>query len=200
MDEDYKKKIIPFFNNIAWFYDIAEIVLSPTRKAAVNINPIFPSTKVIDFCTGTGAVALAFSQRSDHVIGIDLSQGMLKRSQRKSEKIHFLLMDATKTTFRRHEFDVGIISFALHDMPYRVRVMVLKEMKRVCKQRIIVVDYCAPRHTSLRWLYRTFISLYETSYFKDFINRDVHSLFASGGLDVMKEQKVGLFKIYLLHP
>ena len=158
-----------------------------------------PGDRVLDVCTGTGDVALEFARRCDDVTGIDLSAEMLAVARKKDRegKIRFLQMDATRLDFADREFDVSAISFALHDMPPQVREKVLREMARVTKRKIVIVEYRPSQNSVLRALYISLISLYESKYFPEFGRDDFRGLLARCGLQVEREKTawLGLLRI-----
>ena len=70
------------------------------------------SLKILDVGCGTGRHSIELARRGYHVIGIDLSDSMLKRAQEKAKKQHvqvrFEKHDARRLPFRS-EFDVVIM-------------------------------------------------------------------------------------------
>jgi ubiquinone/menaquinone biosynthesis C-methylase UbiE len=202
-EEEYRSGTMRSFDRWARFYDrfVSIFRLGRVRREAVDTSGVEPGDKVLDVCTGTGAQALLFTTRSDHVTGIDLSAGMLAAARKKDtgSSVHFLRMDASRLAFFDNVFDVSSISFALHDMPAEVREGVLREMARVTKDRIVIVDYNAPQSKFLRSPYTGLISLYESKYFADFVRSDFGALLARCGLRVERQKTVwlGLVRICL---
>jgi demethylmenaquinone methyltransferase/2-methoxy-6-polyprenyl-1,4-benzoquinol methylase len=144
--------------------------------------------KILDVCTGTGTQAFAFAKRGYEVMGIDLSEEMLRVANKKSkyENVRFMVADAAKMPFENDYFDCACISFGLHDMPHEVRHQVLDEMKRVSR-KIIVVDYQIPKNRLHRWLHVSFTSLYESKYYRDFAKRNLEELLREHGFRAVKE-------------
>ncbi len=140
-----------------------------------------------DVCTGTGTQAFAFAKRGYEVVGIDLSEEMLRMAKKnKYENVWFVVADATKMPFEPDYFDFACISFGLHDMPHEVRHQVLDEMRRV-SEKIIVVDYHIPKNRLRRWLYVSFTSLYESKYYRDFAKRNLEELLREHDFRIVKE-------------
>jgi len=57
--------------------------------------------KILDICTGTGTQAFAFAKRSYGVMGIDLSEEILRvaKKRNKYENVRFVVADAAKMPF-----------------------------------------------------------------------------------------------------
>ena len=199
--QEYRSYTIASFNQWARFYDpfISLFRLKGVRRETVEMSSVRREDRVLDVCTGTGDAALEFAGQCDDVTGIDLSVEMLAvaRKKNRESKIRFLQMDATRLNFADREFNVSTISFGLHDMPPEVRERVLREMARVTRKRIVIVDYNPPLNRLLRAIYIALISLYESKYFPDFARSDFEALLARCGLQVEREKALwlGLLRI-----
>ncbi|MBL7063493.1 MAG: methyltransferase domain-containing protein [Anaerolineae bacterium] len=198
---EYRSYTIASFARWAKLYDpfVALFRLKGMRRETVEMSGVRPGDRVLDVCTGTGDVALEFARRCDDVTGIDLSAEMLAVARKKDRegKIRFLQMDATRLDFADREFDVSAISFALHDMPPEVREEALREMVRVTRKRIVIIDYNPPPSRLLRALYVAIVSLWESKYFPEFARDDFRGLLARCGLQVEREKTawLGLLRI-----
>lgn len=205
-DKEYRSYTIKSFDRWARFYDlfVSLFRLGRLRREAVEISSVARGDKVLDVCTGTGAQALEFARRCDDVTGVDLSTGMLAAARKKDKdgRVRFLEMDATRLDLGDKEFDVSCISFGLHEMPPEGREQVLREMTRVTKDKIVIVDYKAPRKRLHLWLHVALISLYETKYFGDFMRSEFEALLARCGLQVEREKAawLGFVRISLCRP
>jgi ubiquinone/menaquinone biosynthesis C-methylase UbiE len=195
-EKEYRSYTVKSFDRWAKFYDpfVSLWRLGRVRREAVEISNVGRGDKVLDVCTGTGAQALEFARRCDDVTGVDLSGGMLAVARKKDKdgRVRFLEMDATRLDFGDKEFDVSCISFGLHDMPLEVREQVLREIGRVTKGKIVIVDYNPPQNRFLRPLYTALISLYESKYFRDFVRSDFEALLARCGLQAKREKALWL--------
>lgn len=147
-------------------------------------------SSVLDVATGTGQQALAFAKLGCDVTGVDLTESMLEiaRKNNKAGRVKFEAADATHLRFDENRFDVSCISFALHDMPPKIREKVLQEMARVTKPNgiIIVVDYDLPPNKISRALMYRLVTLYEAEYYKQFIVSDLDSLLKKAGVEVIE--------------
>ncbi|MDI6640806.1 MAG: methyltransferase domain-containing protein [Elusimicrobiota bacterium] len=199
LNNDYRAYLLERFNRISKIYDTLMFLFPDyLRKIPVELSGVNSNSKVIDVCTGTGNLAIEFAKYAGEVVGVDISPEMLKIAQSKNSKVRFMLMDATKLQFLDKSFDIASISTALHEMPSHVREKVLKEMIRVTKEKIIVVDYKPPTNPILKSLYTKIISIYESKYFLEFTSNNLKDFFYSSGLKIEQEKKVfGIFCVYV---
>ncbi|MDP1721924.1 MAG: methyltransferase domain-containing protein [Candidatus Gottesmanbacteria bacterium] len=165
-----------FFARWAPYYDLVAFVLKPLRYDAARRLQLPHDSRVLDVATGTGEQALALAKAGYDVTGIDLSPDMLKRATKKrtsSIKLKFVHSDATQLPFTSNSFDATTISFALHDMPYEIRLLVLKEMIRVTKNNgiIMTIDYLEPSKGLLGAITYRFVRRFETPMYEDFIHK-----------------------------
>lgn len=180
---------------LAPLYDIVtRPFLSRLRDQVVDFaNPI-KGSRILDVATGTGEQALAFARKGYDVVGIDLSEDMLRVAKRKKRvgNAKFELADATSLPFEDGSFEVTCISFALHDMPSTIREKALKEMVRVTKPKgmVLIVDYGLPRGKIGRFLIYHIVKLYEGPYYARFIKSDLVALLRKMGIEVRKELPV----------
>lgn len=196
--KDYRSSIKKTFDLMAPFYDWLEPFIGSLRPKAIEISEVTSHDRVVDFCTGPGSLALKLAEITPHVVGVDLSYGMLRVARRKDEdeEVKFIQANAAETPFRDNEFDISYISMALHDMPQLVRKKVLEEMKRVTKRKIVIVDYHIPKNLIHRWIHIVLISTYESKYFRDFANPGIKRLLEQSNLRIVRESPGHLFKIY----
>ncbi len=149
-------------------------------------------SRVLDVATGTGEAALAFAETGAEVVGVDLSEQMLRVARRKNRfpNAGFLRADAAELPFSNASFDVASVCFALHEMPHSVRERVLGEMARVTKAggRLIVVDYALPPGKLVRSVVYHFVKLYERDAYADFVRRDIVALIDDAGFRACKSR------------
>src|SRR4030043_1925359 len=135
MDEEkeYDSLIRKVYDILAPFYDIVTMPFSRVRDKVVNFTDARNASKILDVATGTGKQAFAFAEKGYDVTGIDLSEAMLKVANKKNryKNVNFQVADATNLPFEDNSFDVSGVSFALHDMPLKIREKALKEIIRV---------------------------------------------------------------------
>lgn len=188
-----------------WFAPVYDMVTSPIarlRREVAEIAGVGAGMKVLDVATGTGAQAFAFAARGAEVVGVDLSEAMLRIARRKNRasRVTFRLADATALPFTDAGFDVACISFALHEMPRKVRTAAVLELARVTRPggTVIVVDYALPEGPVSRSLVYHAIKLYEPEPYTDFVRSDLRVLLDSAGIHAQggRSRVFGAVKIW----
>jgi demethylmenaquinone methyltransferase/2-methoxy-6-polyprenyl-1,4-benzoquinol methylase len=154
------------FDNIAPTYDLLNHLLSLGRdlywrKMAIQELEGLEGW-ILDIATGTGDVAIEMIHQDDHhrrVFGLDFSEPMIKRAQRKvskkglSQTIALSLGDALSLPFRDHTFGASMIAFGLRNIVKKEQA--LSEMIRVIKKngKVIVLEFTFPQEGLMRKLY-----------------------------------------------
>jgi SAM-dependent methyltransferase len=132
-------------------------MLNSSHRTAASM--VREGEKVLDVACGTGALAYLIAERTKAAVtGIDTDTEKLKTAERTMRRrgvreFNFVRMDATDLSpFATDEFDVAVISMAIHQFTRTDGLAVLREMKRVAR-RIIIVDYGFPLKPGLlSWL------------------------------------------------
>jgi demethylmenaquinone methyltransferase/2-methoxy-6-polyprenyl-1,4-benzoquinol methylase len=161
--EDGKRRngsICGLFSRIAPVYDGLNRLLSLGRdrywrKALTALAEPPPAARILDICTGTAdlAIALARSQRSARITGVDFSAPMLRLGEKKigrnqlREQIRLQHADAHDLPFQEGAFDLVSVSFGLRNLADVQRG--LSEMSRVLKTggRIVVLEFAPPTNS-----------------------------------------------------
>ncbi len=154
------------FDNIAPTYDLLNHLLSLRRdhywrKMAVQELKGLKGW-ILDIATGTGDVAIEMIHQNGHhrkVFGLDFSQPMIKRAQRKvlkkgmSKTIALSLGDALSLPFRDSTFSASMIAFGLRNIVMKEQA--LSEMVRVIKKggKVIILEFTFPQKRLMRRLY-----------------------------------------------
>lgn len=156
------------FGEIAHRYDFLNHFLSGGvdflwRRAVVRkVKPDLEScAKILDICTGTGDLALAFWKRYRvPVVAADFTPEMLEIGRKKAEKagiseseVVFLEADASAMPFRDGEFQVVSVAFGLRNV--EDTRLGLSEMTRVCRSggTVAVLEFSLPAFAPFRWIY-----------------------------------------------
>ena len=193
-EKEYYSLIKKIFALWAPFYDAFVMPISRLRDKVVDFTNARNSSKILDVATGTGKQAFGFAKKGCDVVGIDLSEAMLKVANKKNKygNVKFEVGDATNLPFEDNGFDVSCVSFGLHDMPLTIREKALKEMARVTKTKgtIVIVDYSLPKNRFGKFLIYHFVKLYEGKYYSKFIKSDLEALLGRTGIKVEEELPV----------
>ncbi len=107
------------------------------------LSDVFDSTmRILDVGTGTGFLALILAEMGHEVVGLDLSEGMIKEAKRKAErrklKIKFVLGDAENLPFEDESFDAVICRHLIWTLPNPK--VALSEWARVARKKVVVID------------------------------------------------------------
>ncbi len=163
-DAAKKAQVAHMFDNIAFRYDFLNQLLSfgthhRWRKKAVSRFINDKPALVLDIATGTGDFAVAaLKARPGKVIGVDISEGMLKYGREKikkrnlQNKIELKTGDAENLDFADNSVDVITVGFGVRN--YENLEKGLINMLRVLKPggKLVVLEFSKPKG-SFRHLY-----------------------------------------------
>ncbi|MDP2744894.1 MAG: methyltransferase domain-containing protein [Dehalococcoidia bacterium] len=193
-EEEYYSLVRRAFAALAPFYDIVTAPFSIIRHKVATFADVGNGSRILDVATGTGKQAFAFAKMGHEVVGVDLSEAMLKVANKNNRYPNgkFQVADAIKLPFADESFDASCISFALHDMPLSIRERALKEAVRVTKPKgtIVIVDYALPRNRIGRCLVYQLVKVYERYYYPEFIRSDLKALLRESGIQITGELPV----------
>jgi len=187
LEKDYRKKILRHYNRAAGIYDIDEFIRKGTRAKIIGFSDIQPGERVLDICTGTGELALAFARVGARVTAIDLAKRMLYRAADKTGNflINWLNMDATRLGFSENTFHVSTVSLALHHMPERIQLKVLSELAHVTRHKVIIVEPHQPYNEKIHRLWAFIASIIDESEFmSQWVRQDLNQTCTNAGLEV----------------
>jgi demethylmenaquinone methyltransferase/2-methoxy-6-polyprenyl-1,4-benzoquinol methylase len=159
-------RIRRMFGAIAPTYDLLNHLLSLYvdhywRWRTTRLVPPNRPGPILDLCTGTGDLALAY-HRAAHgqvaIVGADFCHEMLVRAQAKSQqrgggRIRYLEADAQQLPFPDDFFQLTTVAFGLRNLADTDRG--LAEMARVTRPggRVAVLEFSRPRGSLLGRLY-----------------------------------------------
>ena len=129
----------PFFYRV-----LIDPLVADLHKAVLDY--IKPSYQVLDVACGPGTLALAMAQQAGHVTGIDLSAENIEAAQRTTRQkgadhVHFEIRDAAALScYHDKQFDLAVISMAIHQFEAGLALKILIEMKRIAG-RLVLMDY-----------------------------------------------------------
>jgi demethylmenaquinone methyltransferase / 2-methoxy-6-polyprenyl-1,4-benzoquinol methylase len=75
-----------------------------------------PGDRVLDACCGTGDLALADAQVGGRVTGVDFSEEMLARAERKAPEFQWVQADAAALPFDDGSFEVVTVGFGIRNL------------------------------------------------------------------------------------
>jgi demethylmenaquinone methyltransferase/2-methoxy-6-polyprenyl-1,4-benzoquinol methylase len=161
-------RIRRMFGAIAPSYDLLNHLLSLNidrywRGRTTRLVPPRGEAPILDLCTGTGDLALAYDRAASGrvpICGADFCHEMLLRAgqktqkRRASDRIRYLEADAQQLPFADDSFQITAVAFGLRNVTDTDRG--LAEMVRVTQPggRVAILEFSRPRHWLLGRLYR----------------------------------------------
>jgi demethylmenaquinone methyltransferase/2-methoxy-6-polyprenyl-1,4-benzoquinol methylase len=160
------ERVRQMFGQIAPRYDFLNHLLSLGvdrwwRKATVRQMPPVGKSPILDICTGTADLALAYwraSRATVDVVGVDFCHPMLLRAQEKCRRlkavgVRLVEADATALPCPADMFQIVCVAFGLRNIQDPEKG--LQEMIRVCRQggHVVILEFSMPRSSLLRTLY-----------------------------------------------
>ena len=188
--EAYNQKL---FRKVAPWYRLLDLIAKGCRKRFCRFLDAVEQKAVLDVATGTGKQAIALFKKGAVVTGVDLSADMLRYAlmNDQSGKINFVKANGALLPFDNDQFDITVMSFALHCMTQDVRSKTVDEMIRVTKKggQIAYIDYCKPATIAGKLMYRAIAGI-ETPLYRKFVESDFQGLAESKGLILVKQEKI----------
>ncbi len=161
------QRIKNLFSAVARHYDFLNSLLSLRfdgmwRRETVKVSNVNPTCNVLDVCTGTGELALAYADKIEtgrSVIGSDFCFEMLevgkKKVERKKRQHSFIPIEADTLSlpFSDNTFDIVSVGFGIRNVSdFELGI---KEMTRVAVKggRIAILEFTQPVNPMFRRLY-----------------------------------------------
>jgi demethylmenaquinone methyltransferase/2-methoxy-6-polyprenyl-1,4-benzoquinol methylase len=156
------------FGAIARHYDRLNSLLSfglhhSWRRYAVAGSGVRPGDRVLDLCSGTADLALAFDRQlhgQGQIVASDFCAAMLAlgvhKASRRQARLVFVLADAQRLPFRGAAFDCVAVAFGLRNVDCVATA--LGETYRVLRPGgvALVLEFGQPQGTVLGPLYRLY--------------------------------------------
>ena len=164
-------RVRKMFGEIAGRYDFLNHLLSLNvdrywRWKTVRSVPPKPGTKILDMCTGTGDLALAYHRAAAgkaQIVGADFCHEMLAIARQKAKKsgadhavefpVNFIEADAMQIPLESDQFDIVSVAFGLRNVAKTD--VGLAEMVRVCAPggRVAVLEFSTPNWQPFKAVY-----------------------------------------------
>ncbi len=165
-----EERIRGMFGEIAPRYDLLNHLLSLNvdhywRWRTTRLVPPRNLSPILDMCTGTGDLALAYDKAAKGkvpIIGADFCHEMLELATAKierkhaSDRIRFLEADAQKLPFPDDHFQIATVAFGLRNVTDTDRG--IAEMVRVTQPggQVAILEFSKPRG----WLFKPLFAFY----------------------------------------
>jgi demethylmenaquinone methyltransferase / 2-methoxy-6-polyprenyl-1,4-benzoquinol methylase len=161
-------RIKQMFGSIAPVYDLLNHLLSLNidklwRRKTTRLVPPKTAGPILDCCTGTGDLALAYYKitgRTTRIVAADFCHPMLARGvakagrQRALDRIDFVEADAQRLPFPNDVFQITTVAFGLRNVTDTNRG--IAEMVRVTQRggRVAILEFSRPRSWFFGRMYR----------------------------------------------
>lgn len=168
-EEQKGTQVKRMFDNIASTYDRLNHTLSFgidkiwRRKGIAYLRPFQPKY-LLDIATGTGDLAISMQRtlKANHIIGADISEGMMEVGRKKvaeaglSDTISFEQQDCTALTYADNTFDAVTAAFGVRN--FENIEQGIAEMYRVLKPggHLMILELSTPEHFPMKQLYRIY--------------------------------------------
>ena len=155
------------FGSIARVYDLLNTILSfnfdkSWRRFAVKVSNVTPDAKVLDVCTGTGDLAIAYAKvlnGSGKVIGSDFCHEMVRLAGHKLKKrnllgkIEVIEADTLHLPFKDNHFQVSAVAFGIRNVS-DLRAGIT-EMMRITAPggRVVILEFSQPTNPVFKKMY-----------------------------------------------
>ena len=129
-----------------------------------TVRKIFPSTDqpILDVCTGTGDLAIAYwkaSKGKNQIVAADFCREMLEIGRQKKQQIGingdltFVEADTQQLPFRENQFQIVSVAFGLRNVSDTIKG--LAEMTRVCADggKVVVLEFSMPSWQPFKAIY-----------------------------------------------
>lgn len=160
-------RIAGMFDAISGAYDFLNHLLSAGsdrrwRRCAIRALALTGRETVLDVCTGTadfGLEAIAPAGRAARVVGVDLSDGMLRRGVRKirrrglTNRMWVARGDATRLPVRSASIDAVIVAFGLRNIERLPEALAEIRRTLVNGGRLAILEFAIPEGGPIRALY-----------------------------------------------
>lgn len=166
-----KEQVAQMFDNIAFRYDFLNGLLSFgihkgwRRKCVKKLISLKPKL-ILDVATGTGDFAIECAKLLDpeKIIGVDISEGMMKFGREKIRKlnlegkIELKLGDAETLDFADNTFDAITVGFGVRNFENLEKG--LKNLSRILKPggSLIILEFSYPRNFPIKQFYTFYFS------------------------------------------
>lgn len=164
------QRVRRMFGSIAGRYDFLNHLLSLNidrrwRRSVTRLVPPVPGVPILDCCTGTADLAVAYDQASNQgcpIVGSDFCRPMLEIGRAKTKKagrdsrITLVEADTQRLPFPDAVFGIVVVAFGLRNVENTA--LGLSEMARVARPggTVAVLEFSKPRGRILGGLYLAF--------------------------------------------
>lgn len=196
MGSNLKQLVRQQFDRQARYLSLGSTVDDPgVHEKVLALLELQGDEKILEVACGTGLLAAFLAPRVKEILGIDLSEGILKeavkiREERRLGNLEFRLSDGDELPFNVPTFNISICkcSFPYFASPLRV----VKEMKRVTRPggKILIVEHTPPDDSIKREYYAKIMILRSPGHLRVFSRDEIRGLLQEAGLEPLREESL----------
>lgn len=164
---DKAAQVERMFDNISARYDLLNHLLSMGidkrwRREAIESLRAYAPKEMLDIATGTGDFAIESARRlqPQHLIGADISEGMMAVARHKVEEaglsdvVSFAKEDCLQLSFADNSFDAVTVAYGVRN--YSNLEQGLSEMLRVLRPggRLVIIELTTPIRFPMKQFFR----------------------------------------------
>lgn len=189
-----------------WFYSLF-IDTNSSRIRNKIFNFMEKDKTVLDVGCGTGGFALKIAKCSRYVVGVDISEKMIRVANKRKKRwqlqnVNFIHANANQlTSFLDRKFDYAVLSFFIHEISSEDRMAVLTEAKQ-CADQLIIFDYKIPQPKNILAMGIQLIEFFAGwDHYQNFLDFNqqggMNPLLDSLGFEILSERlnRSGVFRI-----
>ena len=191
-------------------YDIGvRFVFSPVggidllREQTLDALKIRPGVSVHELGCGTGALTKMLVDRGAYILGVDQSEGMLRRARRRAPTANLIQADILRFECSQ-TFDRVLIAFVLHHLTAEARLHTLNLARNALKSSglVGVLDWTEPDSRALRWAFHGLLMIAEPSSASNWIEKGFDAHLEEAGLVALESRTLamGVAKVVVAEP
>ncbi len=165
--------------NLRHWYDglIYDKIIAPNQLKLYQLmkNFIPKGATLIDIACATGKLTFYLSDHCSNILGLDLSKANIQQANKnlkqfKFHNISFIHGNALELqNLVNQKFDVATITYAIHEMPHKIRLQILQNIIQAA-DTIIIADYKAPQSNNIFGKFNYIIEFFAGySHFRNFL-------------------------------
>lgn len=183
------------YQRIAPFYDVLDFVGESLNQRHVRPQLLEGlSGRILDAGVGTGRNIPFYPLNAD-IVGCDLSSAMLRRAQRRRQRLdsplHLVTTNICQSPFPDDSFDAAIATFLFCVLDDDDQLPALRELARICRpgSEIRILDYVLPEDPKRRRAAQRMAPLLKLL-FGASVERNTEEYVSAAGLNVTERRFV----------
>ena len=156
----------------------------------VPFSGVHAGARVVEVGAGTGNFLDLFSSVADHLIAVDVTEGMLREARRRFASMSLVLADGKRLPFSSRSIDLVACAQMLHHV--HEPLPLLKEMRRVATDDggVVVIDQAAPESYEQTAFMNQLEAIRDPSHAASRSPSSLRVLLQTAGLNVVDEKVV----------